>query len=123
METFKAEGYSQRHEQLEGWPVRIVSYKLRGSFQCKVDNVDPGAVIARAHGTTREEAEQEAVQKARMRLSLTRRIQRTREVLNDLQAGLQSLNAELSAIEQAAQRITDDAEAAGSPSAPEVKGT
>lgn len=111
METFKAEGYSQRQDQLEGWPVRIVSYKLRGSFQCKVDNVDPGAVIARSHAATREEAEHEAVQKARMRLSLTRRIQRTREVLNDLQAGLQSLNAELNAIEQAAQKMNDEPEA------------
>jgi hypothetical protein len=112
MDTFKVEGYSQRHEQLEGWPVRIVSYQLRGTFLCKIDNVDPGAVIARSQGPTRADAEREATQKARMRLSLTCRIQHTREVLNHLQAGIQSLNAELNAIEQAAQTITEDGEEA-----------
>jgi len=33
-----------------------------------VDNVDPGAVIARSEGATREEAESKAVTRARERL-------------------------------------------------------
>jgi ribosomal protein S12 methylthiotransferase accessory factor YcaO len=45
---------------------------LEKTYYCTVDNVDPGAVIARAKGATREEAEAEAIAKAKERLLQTR---------------------------------------------------
>lgn len=44
--------------------LRITSYKLGSEFACMVDNVDPGATIARARSMTREGAEAEAISHA-----------------------------------------------------------
>jgi hypothetical protein len=41
--------------------LRITSYKLGSEYACMVDNVDPGATIARARSDTREGAEAEAL--------------------------------------------------------------
>ena len=68
----RAEEYQRRREELAGWPVGIVSYRLGGRFICEVDNVSPGARIARAEGGTREEAEGEAIAAAERRLARTR---------------------------------------------------
>jgi hypothetical protein len=51
-----------RKETLGRWPIRITSYQLGRQFICTVDNVDPGAVIARAQAADRQTAEKQALQ-------------------------------------------------------------
>jgi len=68
----KAEDYGERRTELEGWPVRLTSYRVGEVFYCKVDNVSPGSWLARTEGSTREEAEQKALALARQRVSRTR---------------------------------------------------
>jgi hypothetical protein len=67
------EDYSRRQLELAGWPVTVEAYKLDGVYHCTIANVDPGARIARADGSTREEAEQRAIEKATRYLGQTRR--------------------------------------------------
>ncbi len=69
----KAEDYSERELEVAGWPVRLTSYKLGDTYHCKADNVSPGAAIARTTGSTRQEAEEAALAKARQRLERTAR--------------------------------------------------
>ena len=67
----RAEDYQRRRQELAGWPVGIVSYKLGHRFICEIDNVSPGARVARAEGGTREEAENAAIATAERRLGRT----------------------------------------------------
>ena len=67
----RAEDYQRRRQELAGWPVGIVSYKLGERFICEIDNVSPGARVARAEGATREEAERAAMTTAERRLNRT----------------------------------------------------
>jgi hypothetical protein len=69
----KAEQYSTREVELAGWKARVTSYKLGDTYHCSVDNVSPGAVVARTEGKTREEAENAAVEKATRYLAQTRK--------------------------------------------------
>ncbi len=69
----KSEEFRERRENVSGWPVSIVSYRIGDCFYCTIDNVDPGARIARAEGATREEAEGKALHKADRYLQQTRR--------------------------------------------------
>jgi hypothetical protein len=68
----RAEDYQRRRQELAGWPVGIVSYKLGDRYVCEIDNVSPGARLARAEGSTREEAERAAIETAERRLGRTR---------------------------------------------------
>jgi hypothetical protein len=68
-----AEEYAERQVEVDPWQVKLTSYKLGDVYHCKADNVSPGAALARATGTTREEAEQKALDRARQLLSRTRR--------------------------------------------------
>jgi hypothetical protein len=70
----KAEEYSERQLKVGVWAVRLTTYRLGDTYHCKADNVSPGAWIARASGTTREEAEQKALSVARERLVRTRTV-------------------------------------------------
>ena len=70
--TLRPEEYRRRRDELAGWQVNIVSYKLGGRYCCEVDNVSPGARLARGEGATREEAETRALDKARTLLAGTR---------------------------------------------------
>jgi hypothetical protein len=70
--VLRAEDYRRRRDRLEGWDIGIASYKLGGRYCCEVDNVSPGARLARGEGATREEAEADAVNKAREMLARTR---------------------------------------------------
>lgn len=72
MTTLRPEDYRRRQEQVAGWPVNVASYKLGDCFLCEVDNVSPGARIARAEGASREEAERRALDDAARRLGRTR---------------------------------------------------
>jgi hypothetical protein len=69
----KAEDYSTRTLDVAGWPVRLTSYRVGGTYFCTADNVEPGAWIARAEGGSREEAENRATERARELLVKTRR--------------------------------------------------
>jgi len=69
----RAEEYSERQLEVQGWPVRLISYRLGETFYCKADNVSPGAQIARTEAGSREEAEQKALAIASVRLRRTRR--------------------------------------------------
>ncbi|MSO56580.1 MAG: hypothetical protein EXQ55_06625 [Acidobacteria bacterium] len=69
----KAEEYTERLEEIDGWKVNMVTYKIGDRYYCTVDNVDPGARFARAEGETRAEVEDVAREKARRRLGNTRK--------------------------------------------------
>jgi hypothetical protein len=69
----KPEHYQERDIELEGWPVRLTSYKLGEHYIVQADNVSPGAVLARFEASTLEEAEAQAISKAKHLLSKTRR--------------------------------------------------
>ena len=66
------EGYSRRQEQVGRWKVNIVSYKLGDQYYCAVDNVEPGATLARGQGSTLYEAEKKALDKAKELVAKTR---------------------------------------------------
>ncbi|MEN8374725.1 MAG: hypothetical protein ABFS34_04695 [Gemmatimonadota bacterium] len=73
MSAIKPEDWAERRLELAGWSVRVVSYRLGDTYLCTVDNVDPGARVARGRGSTREEAEGVAIDRAETRLAATRR--------------------------------------------------
>jgi hypothetical protein len=72
MPRLRSELYQRRQADLAGWEVGIVSYRIGERFICEIDNVDPGARLARSEGPTREEAEQQALTIAQRRLERTR---------------------------------------------------
>ena len=65
--------YSERTLELASWPVKVTSYALDGVYHATVDNVSPGAWIARAEGATKAAAEEKALAIAGERLAKTRR--------------------------------------------------
>jgi hypothetical protein len=69
----KPEHYREENFELAGWPVHLTSCKLGEAWICKIDNVSPGALVARAQGATKEEAESACREKAERRLAATRR--------------------------------------------------
>ena len=69
----KAEEFTERRQDIDGWPVRIITYRIGLRHYCTIDNVDPGARFARAEGSTRDDAERTALEKARKYLGQTRR--------------------------------------------------
>jgi len=64
----KAEDYRVEHREISGVKVKAASYRIGESFYCHVENLDPGATIARTEASTREDAINLALQKARERL-------------------------------------------------------
>ena len=69
----KAESYTERKIDVGEWQVNLASYKLGNVFHCTADNVSPGAVLARSTGSTREEAEQKALDRAKEPLARTKK--------------------------------------------------
>jgi dsRNA-specific ribonuclease len=69
----KPEAYREHTIALNGWQIRLSSYKLGEQFLCTADNVSPGGWLARAKGASRREAEQQALDKARKVLARTHR--------------------------------------------------
>jgi hypothetical protein len=69
----KAEQFQERQLAIEGWPVKLTSYRVGDKYVCQADNVSPGACIARVWASTQEEAETEAISKAQQHLRKTRR--------------------------------------------------
>ena len=73
LREMKPESYTERTIEVDGWQITLTSYKLGDVFHCKADNVSPGAWLARTTAETRQEAEQEAIERARQLLTRTRR--------------------------------------------------
>jgi hypothetical protein len=69
----KVEEHQERKIEIEGWPVHLTSYRIGETFHCTSDNVSPGATLARTTGSTREEAENTAIERAAERLGRTKR--------------------------------------------------
>ena len=68
----KPKELTKRHETVGQFDINITTYRLGDTYYCAVDNVSPGAVVARGEGGTREQAELVAVRKARERVERTR---------------------------------------------------
>lgn len=68
MNIMQPEDFQERTEPVPPFQVRVVSYRLGASYHCTVYNFDPGAVLVRADGTTRAQAESRAMARARSRL-------------------------------------------------------
>lgn len=64
--------YQERRESRPPFEIRISSYQSGDRYYCKVDNVSPGACVARGEGATREEAETAAIAEADKALKATR---------------------------------------------------
>ena len=69
----RAEDYTKRQIELAGWAISIETYRAGDVYHCTISNVDPGARFARADGSTRDEAEARALEKAQRYLAQTRR--------------------------------------------------
>jgi hypothetical protein len=54
--------------KINGFLVRLTSYRIGEIFHCHIDNIDPGATISRGSGQTLEHATSEAMEKAQNRL-------------------------------------------------------
>ena len=61
----KAEEYSERKEQLSGWPITIVTYRLGTVYHTTIDNTDPGAWVVKSQGASKQEAETKALDEAK----------------------------------------------------------
>jgi len=85
----RPEGYRRRLTQLEGFPIGVTTYKLADRHVCLIDNVDPGATIANVSAPTAEEAERDALARARPLLVGTAR---RRETLRNLHEHLARLD-------------------------------
>lgn len=59
-------------ESVGAWRMRVTTYRLDDRWVCQVDNVQPGAVLARAESATRETAVARATARARRLLGRTR---------------------------------------------------
>lgn len=71
--TNSVQNFSERTVELNGWPVRITSYRVGNTWVCQADNVSPGACLSRFTAETLEEAEANAISKARHLLGKTKR--------------------------------------------------
>ena len=69
----RVEEFGERSLRLSGWEVHLTTYRLGTIWHCKADNASPGAALARTTGTTREEAEARAIERAEQLLARTRR--------------------------------------------------
>jgi hypothetical protein len=69
----KPEHFQETRYDIDGWQVNLGSYKFGDIWHCKADNVSPGAWLARTNGTSREEAEQKALERATHLLGRTKR--------------------------------------------------
>lgn len=73
MVTVKSEQFQERRIEIDGWPVKLTSYRVGEKYVCQADNVSPGACLARFSADTPEEAESQVISKARHLLSKTKR--------------------------------------------------
>jgi len=86
--ALRPEDHERAQDVIDGWPVCITSYTIGTRHLCKIDNVDPGALIARGEGPTREAAEAEARARAREKLAATQRMKDSLRELHETVAQL-----------------------------------
>ncbi|MBI1807559.1 MAG: hypothetical protein HYR76_10965 [Ignavibacteria bacterium] len=68
MTMLKADDFRVETKEISGWKVNITSYRIGNTGYCHIDNIDPGATIARTEAETQEEAVAAALARARERL-------------------------------------------------------
>lgn len=73
MTEFHPKDYERKEIEAAGFSIRVTTYKLGKTFHCSVDNVSPGAVIARTSGGDRDTTEREAIELATSRLEISAR--------------------------------------------------
>lgn len=71
----RPEDYQTHTDDIAGWKVNVVTYRIGEKCYCQIDNVSPGARIARGEGASREEAERTAREDASRRLARHRRME------------------------------------------------
>ena len=64
----KAEHYTTTRREIAGTPVTVTGYQIGEMHYCHIENLDPGATIARASAASAEKAESDAMEKAAKRL-------------------------------------------------------
>ena len=69
----KPENLTERTVDVDGWQVNLTTYKLGDKWHTKADDVSPGAALARIVADTREDAEVQALARAKELLARTRR--------------------------------------------------
>ncbi|MBV9036285.1 MAG: hypothetical protein JO182_17490 [Acidobacteriaceae bacterium] len=70
-----AEEWRSYEQELEGWLVSVTCYCIGRSYITQVESSSSGALIAREIAATREDSERQALEMAKERLFLTRRIE------------------------------------------------
>jgi dsRNA-specific ribonuclease len=71
--VMKAEEFTRRTQELVGWAIVVETYRLGDTYFTTISSADPGARFARAQGSTKDEAERVALEKADHWLKQTRR--------------------------------------------------
>ncbi len=71
--TLTSANFQERQVEIDGWPVKLTSYRVGDQYICQADNVSPGACLARFSAATAQEAESQALSKARHLLGKTKR--------------------------------------------------
>jgi len=66
----KAENYQKEKREVEGRMINLTTYQIGERCFCHIDNVSPGATIARTEGATLEEARELALQKVIARFQI-----------------------------------------------------
>ncbi|MBV9611056.1 MAG: hypothetical protein JO091_01225 [Acidobacteriaceae bacterium] len=69
----KSENFEERQIDIDSWPVKLTSYRVGHNYVCQADNVSPGACLARFTAASAQEAESQAISKARHLLAKTKR--------------------------------------------------
>jgi len=70
----RAKDWVTEEIDLEGYPVRVITYRIGDSFVTEVESTSSGAVIARSAGKTQEAVQRETLETATRRLLRARRI-------------------------------------------------
>jgi len=65
----KADEIRIQTRELSGLTVNITSYKIGRKYYCHIDNIDPGAEIAKTEGQSADEVITEAMNRAVERLT------------------------------------------------------
>jgi hypothetical protein len=70
----RAENWGKEELELEGWPVKVITYRIDDSFFTEIESSSSGAVIARSAGKVQQAVRSEAIETATRRLLRTRRL-------------------------------------------------
>jgi hypothetical protein len=87
------EDVEQRQQKLGDQLLGVVTVRSGDKFVCRIDNVDPGAVIARGEGRTRADAERAALLQVEQRFARSKQLHDT---LTELHTRVASLDKRLS---------------------------